>query len=116
MQWSTRGCRACDVLLSKVRDGEKEEYSCRDAEVEEEIAYGFICNCKNTEQDGEGRKEEESSNEKKRECLNVQPAELERTCLPKFFHLRIRSDKKARFHSSVVNYAFELNLRRLEKT
>lgn len=64
-------CPVCNGIpkdpLSKVRDGDRErksntgkecrpeEYSYGDDEIEEELAYSFFYNCKNTKRAGEGK-------------------------------------------------------------
>lgn len=67
--------------LPKDRNGEKEPvsravkerkpgvYSYRNAEVEEEVVYGFLRNCAHTERAGKGSKKLESSKDEKFEGL-----------------------------------------------
>lgn len=59
---------AGDDLLPKIQNIEKELEL---IEVEGELAYVFLLNCKNTERAGEGSKKEESSKDVKHECLKM---------------------------------------------
>lgn len=61
------------VLYACFRWIEPEESSFRDAEVVEELAYGFFRNDKNTGA-MEGSKEEENSEDENHECLRAYPS------------------------------------------
>lgn len=72
------------IVLYAVRDGEKEhessekerepgDYSFGDAEVEGELSYNFLCNCRDIEQAGEESKKEESSKAEKHGSLKSTP-------------------------------------------
>lgn len=69
MRWHTGESRKRDASLPKVRNGEEEsesvveqereleEFSCGDDEVEGKLAYGFLCNSKNTIESAPSAKE-----------------------------------------------------------
>lgn len=73
------------MFLVKIRDGEKKskpsaekerepgEYSCGGTRVEEELLCSFLSNHKNAEGTAERKKDEQSRNELKHECLKANP-------------------------------------------